>query len=1036
VRFCGNSILVILLILCSNSLAADAPVAHVPGSIVMKGSRAQCWDQGTSSVVELNGPIHIELDNAKMSADNAVVWINPNPQGPPDSHQLQIALVGNGQLQQDGVLRLDRRLLVNAVVTGNIQLVANRVMGPDESSALYLDAVDLRAGKPSTTSPATAPAVATTTTTATEPAPAAPGEIAPIAPLTGNTPARTKAGAATARAATSPAPSPWLKMGSGPTTSTTSPSKLVVPPPPPKVIQFDGDYQRAVASDGTLAAVVTNGVSLSYRDASQNLYEFVARDMVLFTNLKAVKGAGEGERGREFIADHIISAYFEGDVRVYVTPSDYRSSEMRMRAEHVYYEFATDRAIMTDVVFHTMDLTRNIPIFVRASKLRQLSLDEFNFENVEMTDSAFAAPTFSIRAAHAYVRAEDTGDVVTGERVTFTADNATMNALTVPFFYFPLAAGEMDSKGFPLRTIGFNNDSIYGTGVRTRWGLFETISLFAPMVTPKDWDVSYTLDYLSRRGPAGGADATYAGGIVDDTTHQPVGLDLDLHSYFVEDHGTDTLGAARNDEKPTDDFRGRLIFQNQWFFPENWQLQLRLGYVSDSNFMAQWFNDEYLNNLTIDDSVYLKHAHDSESYSFFAETQPNRAISTADEEQENREISRLPELTYDRVGDSVADDHLTFFSEDTTSALKFVRNTESLTQQGFYPGVEPGLPSYAYTGDPGSTTYRGDFRQELDFPIHAGVVNVVPYAFVRYTPYSQGVVPPKVEPQFKTLPAYVETSGPVNRVIGGGGLRLTTSFFKVDNTIESDLFDLHRLRHIVEPEINIFGSQSNVDQDHVFIYDPEVDGINDVLAVQLALRQRWQTKRGGPGRWRSVDVFALNMYVNYFGNTPPNRFRDPIDFRGLYFYSNPEASVPRNSANADATWRVSDSTAVLMDVEQNLDKVRLATASIGVAIQRDVRLSYFIGTRYIADLNSNIITLDANYKLDNKYSLSASQSFDLAQNKDVAYSFSLVRSFDTLSMSVTFSYDQATSDKSFSFNINPFGVNRSVGANNATGVSP
>ena len=116
-------------------------------------------------------------------------------------------------------------------------------------------------------------------------------------------------------------------------------------------------------------------------------------------------------------------------------------------------------------------------------------------------------------------------------------------------------------------------------------------------------------------------------------------------------------------------------------------------------------------------------------------------------------------------------------------------------------------------------------------------------------------------------------------------------------------------------------------------------------------------------------------------------------------------------------------------MEQNLDKVRLATASIGVAIQRDQRLSYFIGTRYIADLDSNIITLEANYKLDNKYSISASQSFDLAQAKDVYYNFSLTRNFDTLAMTVSFYFDQATSNEGFSFNINPFGVNRAVGAN-------
>ena len=342
-------------------------------------------------------------------------------------------------------------------------------------------------------------------------------------------------------------------------------------------------------------------------------------------------------------------------------------------------------------------------------------------------------------------------------------------------------------------------------------------------------------------------------------------------------------------------------------------------------------------------------------------------------------------------------------------------------------GAQPGIPSYAYTGDPGATTYRGDLRQEIDYPINAGPVKLVPYAFVRYTGYTQGVVPPAKTLQTKDIPTNVVTTSGENRLMVGAGARATTDFWKVDDSVESDIFDLHRLRHIVEPELNIFASSSNIDQDKVFIYDPQVDGVNDVDAVQLALHQRWQTKRGGPGKWRSVDFFTLNLYGNYFGNQPENRFRDPTDFRGIFYYSNPEASVARNSANADATWRISDTTEVLSDVEENLDKVRLATASVGVAVQRDTRLNYFVGTRYIADLHSNIITFDVTYQMDKKYSLSATESLDLAQSKDVYYSFSLTRSFDNFSLAARVYYDQSTNDKGFSLNIQPLGE-RGIGS--------
>jgi hypothetical protein len=1019
VRFGGNSILVLLLgcAICSFAVAEDKPAPLPADSLVMRCAKAQLWDQADTSVCELtstpNTPVKLELDHTTMSADGAVVWIAPNPDGPPDSHRVQIALIGHAQLQQAGVLRMDRRLLVKATITGNLQLIGDRAFAADESSPLYLDAQQLHSGQPSATNPASQPS-----TQSTQPHSTAMTGITPLPALSGSTQPATESLA------------PWTNASSLPQPTTRPATQSLAPPP--RVIEFDGNYQRATTPDGSIAAVCTGGVNLRYMDQKQDLVEFVADNMVLFTNLKQIKGAGSGEDKKHFFNDHIVSAYLDGDVQVFVTPAGGSKNELRMRAERVYYEFDSDRAIMTDVLFHTVDLKKQIPLFMRASKLRQLSSSEFKLEGVEMSTSAFATPTYGIGASNVYVRGQDSGDPTVGERISFSAQNTTVNAVGVPIFYFPSLGGTMDSKGTAFRTADIVDDGNYGFGARTRWGLFETLGL----VPPKDLDTTYTLDYFSKRGPAGGLDTTYNGGFVSETTKQPWNFLGDFHSYFVDDHGTDVLGAARADEKPTDNIRGRAYLEHQHYFPDDWQAQLRLGYVSDSNFMDQWFNDEYQNNLPVDDSFLLKHAHDSESFSIYAEAQPNRAITSADEEEQNREISRLPEVTYDRIGDSLAADRLTYFSETSGSALKFVDNKQSLTEQGFFPLVEPGLPSYAYTGDPGKTTFRGDTRQELDYPLTVGAFKVVPYVFARYTAYSDGVVPPLVQSQQLSIPSNVTLSGDRNRLIGGGGLRLTTSFWKVDNSVESDLFDLHRIRHIVEPELNLFGSASNIDQDRLFIYDPAVDAVNDVEAVQLALRQRWQTKRGGPGRWRSVDVFTLNLYANLFANQPQNRFRDPTDFRGLYFYSNPEASLARNSANADATWRISDTTTVLSDLEQNLDKYKLASAAVGVAVQRSDRLTYFVGTRYIADLNSNVITIEANYQLDRKYSCSASESLDLAQNKDVSYNFALTRNFDTIAVSLRAFYDQSSNDKGVSFGIQPLGAHGALGSDQLAQNNP
>ncbi len=973
-------------------------------SLQMSADHALVWSNQDTSIVEFPGPVSIELDRTRLSADRAVVWFSPAPGGLLDEQRVDIALIGNARLQQGDILRVDRRLLVTAVVSGSIRLLGDRVARQDNSSDLYLQALAMRDGNgapPPTTAATTQPTTAT-----------APSAIPSSGPMPVAIPLRQ-----------------W---------SDSVPRNEALPLPPltlhpTRFVDFDIDVDKTeFDQNGNIAAVLTRGVTLRYGDSAGNLLEFMGDRAVLFTDLKSTRGVGQGQDLKRLIAEHVQSVYFEGDVRVYTTPADQARSELRMEADRVYYELATDRAVMTNVVLHTVDLQKSIPVFIRAKLMRQLSQNEFRLHDTVLTTSSFATPSYSMGASEAYVRIEPSGDPELGDRVTFTARNALFDAFGVPFFYLPVAGGTMTSRGTPLRTINLSTDSTFGYGLRTEWGLFESLG----QLPPKDLDVSYKLDYLGNRGPAGGLDATYDGGFVDETTKQPFSFLGDLHSYFVYDRGEDILGGARPDELPPQQFRGRAYLEHQVFFPDDWQVQLRLGWDSDANFLQQWFPNEFFNNLPLDESLYLKRQQDSEVFTLLAQWQPNDVVTTSDNVPNQREVEHFPEIGYYRVGDSLADDNLTFFSENTFDGLQFSHSGQSLAQQGFSPGLSPGLPSVAYTGDPGDLTWRGDLRQEIDWPINAGPFKVVPYAFGRYTVYSQGVDPPNPAPQQKSIPTTFTPGGDQNRLMGGAGLRLTTTFWKVDDSAESDFLDIHRLRHIVEPEIDLFTSAATIDQSHLFIYDPQVDAANAIQSVELALRQRWQTKRGGPGRWRSVDVFAWNIYADLFANQPDARFLDPTDFRGMFFSSTPEASVPRNSINSDAQWRLSDTTAVLADMSENLDRSKLATASIGMAIQRDTRLSYFLGVRYVADLDSTFASFDAHYDMTRKYALDFSNTIDLGQNKGIAYYFSITRKFDRFAMLVRAYYDQTANVKGITFTLIPFGLGHTLGTDQLSQLNP
>src|SRR5205823_2271739 len=120
-----------------------------------------------------------------------------------------------------------------------------------------------------------------------------------------------------------------------------------------------------------------------------------------------------------------------------------------------------------------------------------------------------------------------------------------------------------------------------------------------------------------------------------------------------------------------------------------------------------------------------------------------------------------------------------------------------------------------------------------------------------------------------------------------------------------------------------------------------------------------------------------------YTNQPSDADRIPDSFRGLFYPSIPEASIPRNSVNADSSWRISDTTLMLADAQYNLDEQTLATASVGLIAQRDVRTTYYLGLRYIEELHSAIGTIAMTYQFTPKYSFGWRQSYNFADTFDV-----------------------------------------------------
>ncbi len=939
----------------------------VSESLDIRTGKAFTWADATSNIAQLTGPVVINADHTRITADNVVMWLTLVPNSVLGEQDVDLSLIGHATVQQQDNTRSGDQMFVTLRIRGSIRLTADDRLTQDQSaSQLYKDASLLR-----------------------------PADRFPMGTLP---------------------PGSELLQHPDTTQPTTAPTTRPFVSAP--VAFRAANLETIETADNKVAFVLTGGVTLFQNRETGEFMECQADRAVLFTPRSSLRGMAEGPKP-EATEQEIESAYLEGDVRITFTPGppqpgDKPKGEQRLAGNRIFYDFTTDRAVMTDAIVHTLDPKINIPMIVRAGLVRQMSVGEYQANKVELSTSSFATPSYSIKADRAYVRQADTGDPRYGVETQYVAHDATFRSYGVPYFYLPTVSGTMTQKGSALRSIYTESNSRNGTGIRSTWGLFETIGA----IPPEDLDMAFHANYLSQRGPGTGLDAKYQGGFIDDTTKQPWDFEGKLSSDLMFDDGKDKVGGDRASVDPERELRGRILWEHQHFFPDDWQAQLRLGYSSDPTFLEEWYKGEFDTQQPQDASLYLKHQKDTEAFTLLAEAPTRKFITNADELQEQSQVAVYPELGYHRIGDSLLDDRLTFFSEDSLAALHFVKTNTPLSELGFRKGQEPGLPSYGETGENDDTTLRADTRDEVDYPFSAGQFKVVPYVFGRYTGYNDS-------PQNDNK----------QRLFAGTGVRINTAFWRVDDSAESNFFDIHRLRHVIEPEINLFTSATSVDRSRLFDYEEQVDKVNDISAAQFAIHQSWQTKRGGAGQWRSVDVFTLNVEANLFSNKPPDTLNDPKGFRGLFFPTAPELSIPRNSINADALWRLSDETAILADEEYNLDQKELATASVGVAVERDPRMGYFLGVRYIGQLNSTVASVGASYQISARYTVAGNESIDLASRRSEDSSFTLIRHFDRFFASFTVYFDQINNQSGFRFGFVPEGVRKGVSTDEIANVA-
>ncbi len=670
----------------------------------------------------------------------------------------------------------------------------------------------------------------------------------------------------------------------------------------------------------------------------------------------------------------VEAVYLEGDVQMLQGPNIIRASEL-------YYDLLRDKALILDAVVRVMAPKRNIPLYIRAEEIRQLSLSEFSASEAKLTTSEFYTPHYHVGAGHIEIMNRTQTSPAGGQPVragSFRIEDATLNVGGTPIMYWPYIRGSVDTGETAMRRMRTGFSDFFGLELETSWHLFHMLDL----ERPDGFDGTLDLDFYSERGPAVGVKVNYE-------RDRYYGL---IKSYLLSDRGQDFLGRQR-EKQSQKDIRGRFLIRHRQYLEDDWQLSLEVSYLSNDGFLEEFFEREFDNDKEQETLLYLKKQRENWA---FTVTMQGRILDF------ETQTERLPDLAYYRVGEPLGDG-VNWYSEWHSGLVRFRPGSQS-----FRDFLREG--QLAGSG----TVLRMDSRQEITFPLDAGPVRLVPFLVLRNTSWDDS-----------------PRQGGLQRIYGAAGVRGNLYLSHLDRDIKSSMFDLDGIRHIVKLDVSAWASEANHTRDELFPFDETVEGINDADGVLLAVRQRWQTKRGQGETRRTVDVLTMDVEAGFF-NDSDNKDQT----NGYIPLARPEESITRNFVNSSIIWRMNDRTALVSEMNYDVNDGEMDVLNVSYVVDRSPRLSYLLGYRLIEETGSELMAIDVNYRFSEKHLLALRERFDLERGQSLDFTVALVRKFPRWFGAVSFQLDEAEDDFGVSFSLWPEGLPKAaLGSRRFTGLA-
>lgn len=930
----------------------------------------------------LVGDVRIRLEAHEFAANRAVVWMAPLPAGDPDAApgvwQVFVYLDGARSIGASSVGVSGGRLPIRGIVRASGKAGDARDAAGQDGGGVQLHAEVLEQGRPEGDEFLIEAEAALRHRLARDGEGA--GAMQPVDAAAGG-------GGEEAGAQQRPAPV------ARPDSIFAAEGILYIAP---------GDKVELQSGEEEDTLVFTGRPTLQYWDRQRGTtLNLSAQQAVVFLDPGTMAGV------MRFDIERIRGIYLEGDV----VASD---GQYTVRAPRVYYDVREDRAVLVDAVFWTYDERRGMPLYLRAAMLRQDSASRFRARSAMLTNTAFFDPDLAIGVSSmTLTRKPEPG----GIRNHLDVRNLTLRAAGLPFFYWPVLRGDPDA--IPLRSLGVEASRATGTVIQSGWNLFSMLGQDAP----RGHDASLLFDWYIERGPALGVNYSWSG--------EEFRGGLFAYGLFY-DQGEDYLvGGLRS--QPPQRMRGIATLEHQTRLSERWTMQLEGAVITDPTF-AKAFNlrDQQNNRITKDrrelaNSVYFRRLEENSLLTIEMSARlQDFLVSEHRIQTPGYSVDKLPEAMYFRAADDVLTQWpglLTWtheyragimrlnFHEATARELGMNTNARANAFWGIAPDQSPAdvLRARGLHEDP---VMRFDTRHELAMPLKAGPVSMTPFVVGRLTVYDQ---------DFDEYSAEMDDQ---YRLWGAAGVTVATEITRIDNSISSRFFDLHRMRHIIRPSVTLWHSESTIERVDMPIYDPEVEDLVSGSAVRFGLDQTWQTQRGGPGRWRSVDVFRLNAEMVVSSGEVDRKSPIPrhFDFRPEY------GNLGGTFGSVEGAWQITEVVGVGGETVYDFEIDRMARTSIGATIQHNPDFSTFGEIRYLNAQDQTYAIFGAQYEFTRKYGGSFTTTYDTDRGEFSTFSAEFRRRFPNVVLGVSVTYNNITQDTSLGIVFQPVGLEQAAGA--------